>query len=82
MDVKAIFGRMDSANRGGAAFASSPSARAVISLPPSPTGVSPILPKIGVCVEYEAYINGELDVRRGRNLRVGDRIEDQKSVLI
>ncbi|PQD95948.1 S4 domain-containing protein YaaA [Pradoshia eiseniae] len=25
--------------------------------------------------EYEVYINGELDVRRGRKLRVGDRIE-------
>ena len=25
--------------------------------------------------EYEVYVNGELDVRRGRKLRVGDRIE-------
>ena len=25
--------------------------------------------------EYEVYVNGELDVRRGRKLRVGDRID-------
>ena len=25
--------------------------------------------------EYEVFINGELDVRRGRKLRVGDKIE-------
>lgn len=25
--------------------------------------------------EYEVYINGELDVRRGRKLRAGDKIE-------
>lgn len=25
--------------------------------------------------EYEVYINGELDVRRGRKLRPGDKIE-------
>jgi ribosome-associated protein len=25
--------------------------------------------------EYEVYVNGELDVRRGKKLRVGDRIE-------
>jgi ribosome-associated protein len=25
--------------------------------------------------EYEVYINGELDVRRGRKLRSGDKIE-------
>ncbi|KOR85053.1 hypothetical protein AM233_14090 [Bacillus sp. FJAT-22058] len=25
--------------------------------------------------EYEVYINGELDVRRGRKLRLGDKIE-------
>ena len=25
--------------------------------------------------EYEVYVNGELDVRRGKKLRVGDRVE-------